>query len=68
MLLSLAIFLPIACGALLLALGRDEQAKAPANAPSYTKVFAESLIQEAREDDRIVAITAAMVRETFRPF
>jgi 1-deoxy-D-xylulose-5-phosphate synthase len=26
------------------------QAKAPANAPSYTKVFAESLIQEARED------------------
>ncbi|MDH6230193.1 1-deoxy-D-xylulose-5-phosphate synthase [Mesorhizobium soli] len=36
------------------------QAKAPANAPSYTKVFAQSLIQEAREDDRIVAITAAM--------
>jgi len=36
------------------------QAKAPANAPSYTKVFAESLIQEARDDERIVAITAAM--------
>ena len=36
------------------------QAKAPANAPSYTKVFAESLVQEARDDDRIVAITAAM--------
>ena len=36
------------------------QAKAPANAPSYTRVFAESLIQEAKEDDRIVAITAAM--------
>ena len=36
------------------------QAKAPANAPSYTKVFAESLIQEAREDEKIVAITAAM--------
>ncbi len=36
------------------------QAKPPANAPSYTKVFAESLIQEAREDDKIVAITAAM--------
>jgi 1-deoxy-D-xylulose-5-phosphate synthase len=36
------------------------QAKAPANSPSYTKVFAESLIQEARDDDRIVAITAAM--------
>ena len=36
------------------------QAKPPANAPSYTKVFAESLIREAQEDDRIVAITAAM--------
>ncbi|QDZ00494.1 1-deoxy-D-xylulose-5-phosphate synthase [Nitratireductor mangrovi] len=36
------------------------QAKPAANAPSYTKVFAESLVQEAREDDRIVAITAAM--------
>ncbi|MCC0038192.1 MAG: 1-deoxy-D-xylulose-5-phosphate synthase [Brucellaceae bacterium] len=36
------------------------QAKAPANAPSYTKVFAESLVQEAREDDKVVAITAAM--------
>ncbi|MEM9797275.1 MAG: 1-deoxy-D-xylulose-5-phosphate synthase [Pseudomonadota bacterium] len=37
-----------------------EQKKAPSNAPSYTKVFAQSLIQEAEEDDRIVAITAAM--------
>ena len=36
------------------------QAKAPANAPSYTKVFAESLVREAQEDDRIVAVTAAM--------
>ncbi|WP_338530982.1 1-deoxy-D-xylulose-5-phosphate synthase [Nitratireductor thuwali] len=36
------------------------QAKAPSNAPSYTKVFAQSLIEEAREDDRIVAVTAAM--------
>ncbi|MBN9079101.1 MAG: 1-deoxy-D-xylulose-5-phosphate synthase [Rhizobiales bacterium 65-79] len=36
------------------------QAKAPANAPSYTKVFAESLIREAREDEKIVAVTAAM--------
>jgi len=36
------------------------QAKPPANAPAYTKVFAESLVQEGREDDRIVAITAAM--------
>ncbi|GIT92628.1 1-deoxy-D-xylulose-5-phosphate synthase 2 [Jannaschia pagri] len=37
-----------------------EQKKAPSNAPSYTKVFAQSLIQEAAEDDKIVAITAAM--------
>ena len=36
------------------------QAKAPSNAPSYTAVFAESLIDEAQRDDRIVAITAAM--------
>jgi 1-deoxy-D-xylulose-5-phosphate synthase len=36
------------------------QAKAKANAPSYTKVFGESLAAEARRDDRIVAITAAM--------
>ncbi|MEM9045931.1 MAG: 1-deoxy-D-xylulose-5-phosphate synthase [Pseudomonadota bacterium] len=37
-----------------------EQKKAPSNAPSYTKVFANALIQEANEDDRICAITAAM--------
>ncbi|MDQ2954966.1 MAG: 1-deoxy-D-xylulose-5-phosphate synthase [Pseudomonadota bacterium] len=36
------------------------QAKAKSNAPSYTKVFGESLIKEARKDDKIVAITAAM--------
>ncbi len=36
------------------------QAKAKSNAPSYTKVFAQSLIKEARKDDKIVAITAAM--------
>jgi 1-deoxy-D-xylulose-5-phosphate synthase len=36
------------------------QAKPKANAPAYTKVFAESLIKQAREDDRIVAVTAAM--------
>jgi 1-deoxy-D-xylulose-5-phosphate synthase len=36
------------------------QAKAPANAPSYTNVFAESLIREAVEDEKIVAVTAAM--------
>ena len=37
-----------------------EQKKAPSNAPSYTKVFAESLVREAAEDDRITAVTAAM--------
>jgi 1-deoxy-D-xylulose-5-phosphate synthase len=36
------------------------QAKSKSNAPSYTKVFAQSLIKEARKDDRVVAITAAM--------
>ena len=36
------------------------QVKPKANAPSYTKVFAESLIKEAQHDDKIVAITAAM--------
>ncbi|WP_445501603.1 1-deoxy-D-xylulose-5-phosphate synthase [Microvirga sp. G4-2] len=36
------------------------QAKPKANAPSYTKVFGESLIKEACKDDKIVAITAAM--------
>ncbi|MCP3968990.1 MAG: 1-deoxy-D-xylulose-5-phosphate synthase [Rhodobacteraceae bacterium] len=37
-----------------------EQKKAPSNAPSYTKVFAQALLEEAVEDDRIVALTAAM--------
>ncbi len=36
------------------------QAKAPSNAPSYTKVFAQALIREAEDDDRVVAVTAAM--------
>jgi 1-deoxy-D-xylulose-5-phosphate synthase len=36
------------------------QAKPKANAPAYTKVFAESLIAEARKDPKIVAVTAAM--------
>jgi 1-deoxy-D-xylulose-5-phosphate synthase len=36
------------------------QAKSKAAAPAYTKVFAESLIKEAKKDERIVAITAAM--------
>ncbi len=34
--------------------------KGKANAPSYTKVYAEALIKEARDDDKIVTITAAM--------
>ena len=37
-----------------------EQKKSVPNAPSYTKVFAQSLIHEARKDDKIVGITAAM--------
>ncbi|KAJ03797.1 1-deoxy-D-xylulose-5-phosphate synthase [Sulfitobacter mediterraneus] len=37
-----------------------EQKKAPTNAPSYTSVFAQSLLQEAAEDDKICAVTAAM--------
>src|SRR5947207_14215671 len=36
------------------------QAKTKTNAPQYTKVYAQSLIKEARKDARIVAITAAM--------
>ena len=36
------------------------QAKPKANAPSYTRVFADALIKEARKDDKIVAVTAAM--------
>ncbi len=37
-----------------------KQAKAQANAPSYTKVFGETLVKEAERDDKIVGITAAM--------
>ncbi|GGE92559.1 1-deoxy-D-xylulose-5-phosphate synthase [Stappia taiwanensis] len=37
-----------------------KQSKPKANAPSYTRVFAESLVQEAERDDKIVGITAAM--------
>jgi 1-deoxy-D-xylulose-5-phosphate synthase len=36
------------------------QAKPKSNAPSYTRVFGEALTEEARHDDKIVAITAAM--------
>src|SRR5580693_9513043 len=37
-----------------------KQAKAPASAPQYTRVFADALIREAEKDDKIVAVTAAM--------
>ncbi len=36
------------------------QVKPKPNAPSYTKVFAQGLIAEAKKDDKIVAVTAAM--------
>ena len=36
------------------------QQASSSNAPSFTKVFAQSLVTEARLDDRICAITAAM--------
>jgi 1-deoxy-D-xylulose-5-phosphate synthase len=36
------------------------QVKPKPNAPSYTRVFADSLIAEAKKDSSIVAITAAM--------
>lgn len=36
------------------------QQKTKASAPSFTKVFGESLVQEALADDKIVAINAAM--------
>ncbi len=37
-----------------------KQKKAASNAPSYTKVFARSLMTEAADDPRICAVTAAM--------
>ncbi|MCA3437233.1 MAG: 1-deoxy-D-xylulose-5-phosphate synthase [Rhodobacter sp.] len=37
-----------------------EQKATPSNAPAYTKVFGQALLQEARHDSRIVAVTAAM--------
>ena len=36
------------------------QAKSKTAAPAYTKVYAEALIKEAKKDDKIIAITAAM--------
>ncbi|MXN48102.1 1-deoxy-D-xylulose-5-phosphate synthase [Shinella kummerowiae] len=40
------------------------QAKAKPNAPAYTSVFAEALVQEAGFDEKIVAVTAAMPNGT----
>ena len=37
-----------------------QQAASKSNAPSYTKVFGQALLQEARHDSRVVAVTAAM--------
>jgi 1-deoxy-D-xylulose-5-phosphate synthase len=37
-----------------------KQSKPKANAPSYQKVFGDSLVKEAQKDDRIIGITAAM--------
>ncbi|MFA8386892.1 MAG: 1-deoxy-D-xylulose-5-phosphate synthase [Pelagibaca sp.] len=36
------------------------QKKSPSNAPAYTKVFADALMQEAADDPMICAVTAAM--------
>lgn len=36
------------------------QQKTQSNAPTYTRIFADSLIAAARKDEKIVAITAAM--------
>lgn len=40
------------------------QTKVKPNAPSYTSVFADALVQEATLDDKIVGITAAMPNGT----
>ncbi len=37
-----------------------EQKKSKSNAPSYTSVFAKQLVEEARRDERIIGVTAAM--------
>ena len=41
-----------------------EQVKSSSSIPSYTKVFANTLIQHAKKDSKIVAITAAMPEGT----
>lgn len=41
-----------------------KQTKKSPKAPSFTSVFADALIQEADEDDRVIGITAAMASGT----
>jgi 1-deoxy-D-xylulose-5-phosphate synthase len=41
------------------------QQKSAGNVPNYTSVFANSLIQAAEDDSKIVAITAAMPSGTW---
>ena len=45
-------------------LATGEVVKKPASAPSYTQAFSQALIAEARADERIVAISAAMLGGT----
>ncbi len=40
------------------------QAKTRSNAPTYTKVFGDALLDAARRDDQVVAVTAAMPQGT----
>ncbi len=40
--------------------GAPRQPRRPDAPPSYTRVFADTLVEEARRDERIVVITAAM--------
>jgi 1-deoxy-D-xylulose-5-phosphate synthase len=40
------------------------QSKPKTNAPTYTRVFANALVEEARRDDKIIGITAAMPEGT----
>lgn len=42
----------------------ETKAAQPGSAVSYTKIFGDTLIDLAREDDRVVAITAAMTEGT----
>jgi 1-deoxy-D-xylulose-5-phosphate synthase len=40
------------------------QAKPKSNAPAYTKVFGDALLEAARRDEKVVAVTAAMPQGT----